>query len=352
MTDWQSIFLALGKSVAALAVGLLIHFVLYRALGAFLRRTRWSTAQQLLVAARRPSQVIFPLLALHLLLPMVAAFGDETLGVIRHGISIGLIASFTWLAVNLIDAGAHLVMGKYDVSRADNLEARRVLTQTLVLERTAILFAVAVGIAAALMTFPSIRQIGASLLVSAGVAGLAIGLSARPVLENVIAGLQLALTQPIRVDDVVIVEGEWGRIEEITSTYVVVKIWDERRLVVPLAYFISKPFQNWTRTSADLIGTVFIYADYRLPVAEVRAALERICAATDLWDRRVCNLQVTDATEKSMQIRALVSASDSGRAWDLRVHVREQLIAFLQREYPECLPQVRLEMAIPANDAQ
>jgi small-conductance mechanosensitive channel len=203
------------------------------------------------------------------------------------------------------------------------------------------------------MSFPSIRQIGASLLASAGLAGLVIGLAARPVIANLLAGIQLALSGPMRLDDVVIIEGEWGRIEEITTTYIVVRIWDLRRLVVPLSYFIEKPFQNWTRSSSDLLGTVFLYTDYTVPVDEVRKELLRILDGAELWDRKVANLQVTDAKERTLELRALMSASDSGKAWDLRCQVREALVGFLQRNYPQSLPKVRAEVeGLPRDGAR
>ena len=197
-----------------------------------------------------------------------------------------------------------------------------------------------VAAALILMKFPSIQHLGTSLLASAGLAGLAAGIAARPMLSNLIAGMQLALTEPIRIDDAVLVEGEFGNIEEITTTYVVVRIWDQRRMVLPLAYFIEHPFQNWTLNSADLLGTVLVHVDYTVPVEEVRQELQRILEATPLWDRRVWNLQVTDATDSSVELRAMMSASGAGRLWDLRVHVREKLIAFLQT-YPQSLPRVR-----------
>jgi len=191
-----------------------------------------------------------------------------------------------------------------------------------------------------------VRQIGTSLLASAGLAGLAAGFAAKPVLGNLIAGLQIAISQPIRLDDVVIVEGEWGRIEEISGTYVVLKIWDERRMVIPLQYFIEKPFQNWTRSTSSLIGSVFLWVDYSLPLEELRAETERICKdIPHLWDGRVCVLQVTDTTDRAMQLRVLLSSVDSSRSWDARCHMRERLIAFVAKQYPQCLPQLRAEMS-------
>ncbi|MGH7668772.1 MAG: mechanosensitive ion channel family protein, partial [Gemmatimonadaceae bacterium] len=195
-----------------------------------------------------------------------------------------------------------------------------------------------------LMTFPTIRHIGDSILASAGLAGLVIGLAARPTLENLIAGVQLVLTEPIRIDDVVIVEGEWGRIEQILTTYVVVRIWDLRRLIVPLSYFIEHPFQNWTRTSADIIGSVFVYTDYRVPVDEIRDEVQRVLKTTDLWDGKVWNVQVTDSKEHTVEVRVLVSTSDSSKGWDLRCLVRERLVTYLQQHHPESLPRTRVEM--------
>jgi small-conductance mechanosensitive channel len=195
-----------------------------------------------------------------------------------------------------------------------------------------------------LMTFPSIRNVGISLFASAGVAGLAIGMAARPMLSNIIAGIQIALTVPISIDDVVIVEGEWGWIEEIGSTYVVVRIWDLRRLVVPLSYFIEKPFENWTRRTADILGTVFVYTDYTVPVDEVRQELLRVLKTSDLWDGKTWGLQVTNASERSVELRALMSSANSSASWDLRCYVRERLIKFLQERYPQSLPRLRAEL--------
>ena len=183
------------------------------------------------------------------------------------------------------------------------------------------------------------------MLASAGVAGIVIGFAAQKSLATLLAGFQIALTQPIRIDDVVIVEGEWGRIEEITLTYVVVRIWDLRRLIVPITYFIEQPFQNWTRVSADILGTVFLYVDYNVPVDAVRKELTRLLEASPLWDRKVNVLQVTDSKEGTVELRALASASDAGRAFDLRCDVREKLVAFIQQNYPESLPRLRASLS-------
>ena len=215
------------------------------------------------------------------------------------------------------------------------------MTQVRVLLRTADVLVVIVTIGAALMTFGPVRQYGVSLFASAGVAGIVAGLAARPVLSNLFAGVQLAMTQPIRIDDQVVVENEWGWIEEINATYVVVRLWDWRRLVVPLTYFIERPFQNWTRETAALIGTAFIYVDYRAPVDVIRKKLDEIVKASKLWDGRVVNLQVTEAKEHTIELRCLMSANSAPQAFDLRCEVREKLIDFLQAQHPEALPRRR-----------
>lgn len=262
----------------------------------------------------------------------------------RHLLLIALIAAVSWLAVRCVGATAGIAARRFPVDMTDNLHSRRILTQIRVLSRTLNVLIVLLGSGAILLTIPGVRQIGTSLLASAGVAGLAVGFAAKPVLGNLIAGLQIALTQPIRLDDVVIIDGEWGRIEEITGTYVVLRIWDERRLVVPLNWFMENPFQNWTRSSAELLGSVFLWLDYGMPLEPLRAELQRLCDTAPEWDGRVCVLQVTDTSDKAMQLRVLVSTADSSSGWDLRCRVREGLLAFLQTQYPDYLPRLRGEL--------
>ncbi|SMG22072.1 mechanosensitive ion channel family protein [Paraburkholderia susongensis] len=264
---------------------------------------------------------------------------------VRDVTSIALIAALTWLSVRSAAAIGEAIIRAHPLDTADNLHARRIHTQARVLARSVMIVIVIVGVGGALMTLPNVRQIGASLLASAGVAGLVAGIAARPVLGNLIAGLQIALSQPIRLDDVVVIQGEWGRIEEITGTYVSVRLWDQRRLIVPLQWFIENPFANWTRSSSQIIGTVFLFVDYRMPLAPLREELARIVESAPEWDRRVQVLQVTEGTERAMQLRALVSAPDSGLAWDLRCRVREGLLDFIQRHYPEYLPRARAEVS-------
>lgn len=342
--DWPAWGWAAAQLAVAVVVGLALHRLAFWLAARTVRRTPWRLDDELLRRLKRPSRLIFPLLAMQVVLPAAAALGEAGSGFLRHLFGLGAIAAITWLLAALAGVGGELLKARHRVDIEDNLEARRIHTQITVLERTLQVALIAVGVAVALMTFPRVRELGASILVSAGFAGLAVGLAARPVLENLIAGLQLAFSQPIRIDDVVIVDGEWGRIEEITTTYVVVRIWDERRLVVPFSKFISESFQNWTRRSADILGTVFIHADYTVPVEAVRGELCRLVEGHEKWDGRVCGLQVTDATEDTVRLRALVSAANSADAWDLRVWVREKLIDFLQREYPECLPRSRVRL--------
>jgi small-conductance mechanosensitive channel len=283
-----------------------------------------------------------------MLIEFVWTEAPETLRFIvpfRDAAAFALIGTFTWLLVRLAAAVGEAIIQAHPLDSADNLQARSIHTQARVLARSIMLVIVIVGIGGALMTIPGVRQIGASLLASAGVAGLIAGIAARPVLGNLIAGLQIALSQPLRLDDVVVIKDEWGRIEEITGTYVSVRLWDQRRLVVPLQWFIENPFANWTRSNSQIIGTVFLHVDYRMPLAPLREELGRILEQAPEWDRRVQVLQVTDATERTMQLRVLVSSQDSGLNWDLRCRVREGLVVFIQAHYRQYLPRARVDVA-------
>ncbi|KQP47668.1 mechanosensitive ion channel family protein [Pseudorhodoferax sp. Leaf274] len=263
---------------------------------------------------------------------------------VRHLNSLALLACLTWMGLRAVAGVAQGVIDQHPLNVVDNLNARRIHTQAKVLSRTVMVMVGVAGLALMLLTIPGARQFGASLLASAGVIGLVAGIAAKPVFGNLIAGLQIALAQPIRLDDVLIVQGEWGRVEEITGTYVVLAIWDQRRLIIPLQWFIENPFQNWTRRSAEIIGTVFLWMDYRMPLEPLRAEAQRICEASPHWDKRLCLLQVVDASERSMQLRWLVTAADSGKAFDLRCAVREGLIALIARDYPQYLPLTRAEL--------
>jgi small-conductance mechanosensitive channel len=340
---WGAVFL--GSVILAL----MLHFVIFRVVGSIAKKTGSITDNALVSHLKSPFRVLLPLFAVIVALPQVPLRHD-IVDSIQRFFNLCLIGSLAWGVIAFTAAMREVVSSKYRVDVPDNLAAREMATRINMLRRIVVILVAGLALSAMLMSFPNLRQVGASLLASAGVAGIVIGLAARPALSNLIAGVQLAFTQPIRIDDVVIVEGEWGWIEEIRTTYVVVRIWDLRRLVLPLSYFIEKPFQNWTRVTADLLGTVFLYADYTVPVEEVRQEFKRILDSTDMWDGKVWGLQVTDATDRTIQMRALMSAPNSGTAWDLRCFVREKLIAFLQTRYPQSLPKARAEIKeIPAE---
>ncbi len=339
--DWQQAALYLWPIGIALAVGLtgwwLLMALTRRLKGRDYRRARIARVISRPLAFALPLLVLIPALEAT---PLQGRWLDQSLRLLH----IGLTACVIWLLVRAVAAGEQAILREHPMEVADNLAARRVQTQTRVLSRVLMGAIILVGVSLILLTFPMVRQIGTALLASAGIIGLVAGIAAKPVFGNLIAGLQIALTQPIRLDDVVIVEGEWGRVEEIGSSYVVVRIWDERRMVVPLTWFIEHPFQNWTRRSADLLGTAFLWLDYRAPIAAIRAELERICADQALWDGRVCVTQVTETTEHTLQVRLLVSARNSGDAFDLRCIVRERMLDFLAREHPQALPRTRAEL--------
>lgn len=282
------------------------------------------------------------LLALVVAVP-VAPLDNDTAAVIARLLLIAIVILLGWAALTAVNLAADIYLMRFSLDTLDNLLARKHVTQVRVLLRAADTLVVLFTIGTALMTFESVRQYGVSVFASAGVAGLVVGLAARPVLSNLFAGIQLAMTQPIRIDDFVVIENERGNIEEITSTYVVVRLWDLRRMIVPLSYFIEKPFQNWTRDSSALIGAILLYVDYSAPVAAIRSKLEEVVAESKFWNRSLVKLQVHEAREQTLELRALVSANSAGALSDLRNEVREKLIDFLQREYPQALPRQRQE---------
>ena len=287
---------------------------------------------------------LMPLIALILASPAMAV-SPELETVFRNGVSLLLIGGVAFVLIELLSAAEAGVLQQYRLDVADNLEARKIHTQVRVLKKVAVVIVGIVTLASVLMVFEPVRQLGTSILASAGIAGIIVGLAAQRSIATLLAGFQIAVTQPIRIDDVVIVEGEWGQVEDITLTYVVVRIWDLRRLVVPITHFIEQPFQNWTRRSADILGSVFLQVDYTVPVHELRAELNRILSASPRWDGKVNVLQVTDVRERTLELRALASARDASQAWDLRCEVREKLIDYLRERHPGSLPQVRVSAA-------
>lgn len=263
---------------------------------------------------------------------------------IRQILLFAFILVLGWMVAGAVDMGAIVHLRRFDLDTEDNLYARKHVTQTRILQRVAAILIGLVTLGLALLTIPGVKQWGMSLLASAGVVGIVAGLALQPFLTNLIAGIQIATSQPIRIDDAVIVEGEWGRVEEITSTYVVVKLWDWRRMVLPLTYFIQKPFQNWTRDDSRLIGVAFLYVDYEAPIDRLRVKLEAIAHASPHWDGDVVALQVTDVTDRVAQVRCLTSARNASLAFDLRCEVREKMLAFMRDECPQALPRDRVDL--------
>lgn len=327
--------------VAAAVVALLLHRWAVRLLRRLIAANR-TFLQSLISATVGPIRLALVLVAVAIVLP-VAPLDREAQAFVGRALAVAFILLVGWSATAAIALASDFYLGRADAV-ATSLLARKHITQVRVLRRVSETLVIIITVAAALMTFDSVRQYGVSLIASAGAAGIVVGLAARPLLTNLIAGIQIAITQPIRIGDAVIVENEWGWIEEITGTYVVIKVWDWRRLVVPLSYFLEKPFQNWTLQGTNLIGSVFLWVDYTVPVAHIRSKLEEIVRTTELWSGEVVNLQVVETNEQAVQLRALVSARTSEQAWDLRCEVREKLIVFLQETYPTALPKQRAEL--------
>jgi small-conductance mechanosensitive channel len=330
-----------SPSFLAVAAGVLIHRIAFGVLSrlALKRELMFGTIVR---RASRPAAYILPLLAVLAVFPNLELPANWVIRV-EHFTGITTIAATAWALVALVLLGADYAKGYQAAPGEDNLRFRQIETRVDILSRVAVTIVVIVAAATMLMTFPAVRAIGATLLASAGLAGLAVGLATRPLLENLVAGIQIALTQPIRIDDVVIVEKEFGKVEEITATYVVVALWDRRRIILPLTYFIDKPFENWTRNSSDLIGTVMLYTDYTLPVDALRDELDRLLTEATLWDGNVKAVQVTDTSAHGIEVRILVSARNAPILFDLRCLVREKLIAFIRDQYPSALPATRIE---------
>jgi small-conductance mechanosensitive channel len=342
--------ISLAIFAGALALALLAHRILLALVTRLVSRMDlfWRS-----LVSRTEGPMRFAIITIAL--GFAASVSPLTVGeavLIRQVLLLCFIALIAWMARTALHIWTTVYLRRFKLDADDNLLARKHVTQTRILRRVGDTMIALVGIAAMLMTFDNVRQYGVSLLASAGAAGLVVGLALQPVLKNIFAGIQLAVTQPIRIDDALLVEGEWGNVEEITSTYVVMRLWDWRRMILPLSYFIETPFQNWTRDNAALIGSVIIYLDYETPVDEVRAEVERITRSTPLWDGRVVNVQVTDFRDTTMEVRILVSASSAGRTFDLRCLVREKLVAFLQEAHPRSLPRLRVDMASDRSAAR
>jgi small-conductance mechanosensitive channel len=340
-----------GVVILAIAavLALLLHAVVARLTLRIVKR-RHPYLAGILAGTRRLSQAALVIAALSIALP-VAPFTPEIEASVATALLIAAIMLIGWIAITVSHLLADLYLLQFRLDVADNMLARKHVTQVRVLRRVVDTLLIMVTVGAVLMTFEPVRQFGVSLFASAGVAGLVVGFAARPVLSNLIAGIQLAMTQPIRIDDAVLVENEFGNVEEITATYVVLRLWDLRRMIVPLTYFIEKPFQNWTRESTTLIGTVLIKVDYTTPVDRIRAKAEEVAKASPLWDGNLIKLQVTDSDAETMELRVIATARSSGDAFDLRCELREKLIAYLQAEFPSALPHRRQEASPGASAA-
>jgi len=339
--------LALTALIAAAILGI-VRTVLRR----LLPRDR-ELSHRVLRDAGGVAQVALTLLCAQFITPLLP-LDRQTDNIISNVMIAGFIGLTGWIAIIASDLAINRYVSRLNVDTKDNLLARKAITQMHVLKRTIDVAIAIVTVGVALMTFDAVRQLGVSLFASAGIAGIAVGLAAKPLLENLVAGIQIAITQPFRIDDVVIINGEWGWIEEISATYVVVRCWDWRRLVVPLGWLMANPFQNWTRTSSALIGSVFFYVDYRADVERIRAKAAELAKASQLWDGNVVNTQVTDISERSMtmQVRVLVTSADSGKSWDMRCEMREKLLAWMREEYPEALPRWYADINEPEQSAR
>lgn len=345
-------YISAAVLVGSAAFGWLVCWILFFVLRHVTRARFAALGRAVLHRFYAPCEWILPLLAVRAALEAVA-LPEHIASPFRHAIVIALIALAAWLVMRMVDLLGDVLTARYRVDVADNLHARKIQTQFQVLRRACLVLICLLALGLMLITFPGIRALGTAVFASAGAAGIILGLAARPVLTNLLAGIQIALAQPIRLDDSVVVEGEWGWVEEINATYVVVRIWDLRRLILPLAYFIEHPFENWTRNTADLLGTAYLYADYTVPVQAVRDELHRVLQNSELWDGKAWSLDVTNLTERVVEMRALVSAANAGNTVNLRRLVREKLVTFLQRNYPDCLPRTRVswDNGTPRPDA-
>jgi small-conductance mechanosensitive channel len=345
---WVPLWLVgLAEVVLAVMVALIVHRLIVAGAQRMIGPRR-TVALQFLNKTRGPARLALCLLVVSLVMPLAPLNDGLRIELTQMAVvaTIGLIA---WTIVRAVDMGAARYLQRFAHDMENSYLARKHVTQVRVFKRVIDTVIIIVAVSTALMTFESVRQYGISLFASAGAAGLVVGLAARPLLSNLIAGVQIAVTQPIRIEDAVIVENEWGWVEEIASTYVVIRLWDWRRLVVPLSYFIERPFQNWTREGASLIGAVILHVDYSADVPRLRRKLEEVAGASRLWDGSVVNLQVADTNPRTMELRVLVSARNASQAWDLRCEIREKLVSFMQREMPNSLPRERADIFAAAT---
>lgn len=343
MGHWEHWAIAIGTLVVALIVAWIIHSILFSVLKRITRDPKHVVEGSIYQHEKKPARWILYFVAVLVVLPTLQ-IPEVVKHPAEHIFGLAVIAALAWAFIMLTEVAGDIIAARYRVDVADNLTARKIRTQTAMLRRIIQFLLIVLAVGIMLLTIPHVRAIGTSVLASAGVAGLVIGMAMKPTLSNLVAGIEIALTQPMRIDDAVIVENDWGWIEEINITYVVVRTWDWRRWVLPISYFIEHPFQNWTRVTTNLIGSVYLYVDYTVPIDELRKELDRLVKSTDKWDGTVVVLQVSDVKEYTIELRALADAKNAGTAWDLRCYIREGLITFLQKNYPETLPKTRAEV--------
>lgn len=346
-------FFAVFIFCTAIVLANVVHYVLFRVLRRKEKEIKglgWGFQRYL----SHPARSIFFLTCFLIVLPTIPGLPYSIETTLRQIFIMAIVAALGWFAVGCVYVFQSATLRRYDLTAENNVQARRVHTQFQLFRRMIISFIVIIDIGALLWTFndPRIWHYGSGLLASAGIASLVLATAAKSTAANFLAGLQIAVTEPIRIDDVVVVQGEWGRIEEINSAYVVIKIWDLRRLIVPLSYFIENSFTNWTRESSDILGTAFLYVDYSIPVEDLRQQLNTIVQASPLWDKRVCGLQVTNLTDRSMEIRCLMSSRNSSESFDLRCLVREQMTAWIQQNYPSAFPTTRFAALTDSSVSQ
>ncbi|MDB5018086.1 MAG: mechanosensitive ion channel protein MscS [Mucilaginibacter sp.] len=327
--------------ILAITIGLVVKVIIKAIFNYNKKHNDYSLFRSIITHFSSPLNHFVPLLMLNLMIPLME-LNKEYSAILSHLVEIGLMISFAVLLISTVKVFEDYVYHTYDLNKTDNLKERKIRTQMQFIRKMLTTLIIFITVAIILLSFDNVRKIGAGLLTGVGIGGIIIGFAAQKSLGNLLAGFQIAFTQPIRIDDVLVVEGEWGRVEDITLTYVVLNIWDQRRLILPINYFIEKPFQNWTRTTSEILGTVFLYLDYNTPVDALREEFDRLLAQTELWDKRVKVIQVTDTKTDCIEIRVLVSARDSSQAFDLRCYIRENLVKFVRDKYPQSLPLNRL----------
>lgn len=334
-----------GWNVLLVSAALLTGFVFKAAATSLLQlysktNHNYSLFRSSVKRLKNPLTWFLPLIALNLALPFME-LGHKQSVIFNKITDILLIVVFSMVLIAVVNIFEDFLYHLYNLNKSDNLRERKILTQIQFVRKFIISLIVIVTIGAVLLSFSSLRRIGAGMLTGVGISSVIVGLAAQRSLGNLLAGFQIAFTQPIRLDDVLVVEGEWGKVEEITMTYVVLDIWDHRRLILPINYFIEKPFQNWTRTTSEIFGTVFLHLDYTAPFDKIRKEFNRLLLTTDLWDKRAGVMQVTDTTQNTVEVRLVVSAENSGKAFDLRCYIRENIVTFIQDNFPESLPKTR-----------